>query len=57
MITTIDKAIAALIVPVLSLLVLFHAPVPAALTDPTTITLITGVITGIVTYFVPNKAA
>jgi len=54
MFTTIDKAIAALITPVLSLLALYGL-LPEALTTPEIIGAFTALITSLVVYFVPNK--
>jgi len=57
MITTFDKAIAAFLGALLSILVLLHVPVPTFLEDPTLQATIGALIAGILTYFVPNKPA
>lgn len=55
MFTSFDKALAAMIAAIVSMLVLWGLPVPAFMQDPTTQATIVTVITGIVTYLVPNK--
>lgn len=54
MFTSYDKAIAALITPVISILVLAGL-VPEDLASEATIAALTAVVTGLVTYLVPNK--
>ena len=55
MFTTIDKAIAALLTAVISILALLGLNLPAFVKDPATVAAITGVITAMVTWLVPNK--
>ncbi len=54
MFTSYDKAIAALIMPILSLLVL-SGFLPEGLATPEIVAGLTGIITGLAAYFVPNK--
>lgn len=55
MFTSFDKAIAAFLTAVLSIAVLVGLPVPEFLKDPTMVATISGLLSGIVTYLVPNK--
>lgn len=55
MFTSYDKAIAAFLTAILSMLVLWGLPVPDFLKDPTMVTTISGLLSGIVVYIVPNK--
>ena len=55
MFTSYDKAIAAFLTALLSILVMVGLPMPDFLKDPATIAAISGVLSGIVTYLVPNK--
>lgn len=55
MFTTFDKAIAALVAPIMSLLTLSNI-LPDSFNTPEVITSLTGFITAVVVYFVPNKA-
>lgn len=57
MFTTFDKAIAAFLAAIISLLTLSHVALPGFLTDQTTQTAIAAFITGVITYLIPNKPA
>lgn len=55
MFTSYDKAIAAFLMAVVSIAVMAGLPVPEFLKDPTTMASVAGVLTGIITFLVPNK--
>lgn len=55
MFTSYDKAIAAVLTGFVSVLALTGLNLPSFLTDPATVAVLSSVITGLVTYLVPNK--
>ncbi len=55
MITSFDKAIAALIGAVLSMAVMFGLDVPDFFKQPEAVTAVSGLVAGLLTWLVPNK--
>lgn len=55
MFTSFDKAIAAFLTALVSIIALTGLNLPDFFKDPATIAAIASVLSGIVTYFVPNK--
>ena len=56
MITSFDKAIAALLGAVLSIAVMLGFDLPAFFKQPETITAISGMVAGLLTWLVPNRS-
>ena len=55
MITSFDKAVAALTGAVLSMAIMFGFDVPEFFKQPETVTAISGLVAGLLTWLVPNK--